>query len=113
VPGLTVSVDQGDGDHTAKLFTTPSLIIGRDPGSDISLKDDTVSARHAQLTYHHNQWWIVDLSSTNGTILNGLPVVMPTVITTGDEIKCGNATLRVGLETDVFISKTEKVQTQD
>lgn len=73
-----------------RYFSQAEISIGRDPGCDIPIFDETISARHAQLTYHHNQWWLEDLTSTNGTRLNAARITTPTVITSGDEIQCGN-----------------------
>ena len=93
----------------AKNFTQPEVTLGRDPGYDVPLTDDTVSTRHAQLSFHHNQWWLVDLASTNGTFLNGTSVKMPIVITSGDEIKCGGARLTVNFSSGVFVSPTQRL----
>jgi pSer/pThr/pTyr-binding forkhead associated (FHA) protein len=109
IPGISFSVRQEAGSSSLKYFTQPEIILGRDPGCDIPLTDDTVSTRHAQLTYHHNQWWLEDLASTNGTILNGAQVSMPTVVTSGDEIKCGATRLTISLSENVIIEPTQKV----
>ena len=87
-----------------------AITIGRDPGCDIPLIDDTVSTLHAQLTYHHSQWWLEDLSSTNGTTLNQTVVTMPTVLTAGDEIKCGDTRLTVNLSTNTLVSPTQRLE---
>lgn len=109
IPGISFSVRQEAGSSSLKYFTQPEIILGRDPGCDIPLTDDTVSTRHAQLTYHHNQWWLEDLASTNGTILNGAQVSMPTVVTSGDEIKCGATRLTISLSENVIIEPTQKI----
>jgi len=110
VPGINLAINQGEGAEVVKYFSQHEITLGRDPGCDIPLAGDTVSTRHAQLAYHHNQWWITDLLSTNGTYLNGSIVSMPTVITSGDEIKCGAAHLSVSFSTDVFVSPTKKLE---
>ncbi|MBK6645972.1 MAG: FHA domain-containing protein [Anaerolineales bacterium] len=74
------------------------------------LSNDTVSARHAHLIYHHNQWWIEDLASTNGTKLNDTPVSIPTVITSGDELQCGGISLSVSLSENVVIEPTQRLE---
>jgi hypothetical protein len=112
VPGINIVVRQGHGTPILKHFTQPEIILGRDPGCDIPLTDDTVSTRHAQLTYHHGQWWLEDLASTNGTSLNDAQVNMPTVITSGDEIKCGSTSLTISLAEAIVIEPTLKLGTR-
>ncbi len=109
IPGISLTVRQEAGTSSLKYFSQSEIILGRDPGCDIPLTDDTISTRHAQLTYHHNQWWLEDLASTNGTVLNGAQVNMPTVITSGDEIKCGATRLTVSLSENVINEPTQKI----
>ena len=39
------------------------------------------------VSFHHGQWWLEDLGSTNGTFLNKNQIAVPTVIITGDQIQ--------------------------
>ena len=110
VPSITLTVRHGKAAPLIKNFTQPEITLVREPGCDIPLIDETVSTRHAQLTYHHNQWWLEDLSSTNGTTLNRIAVTMPTVLTAGDEIKCGDTRLIVNLSTNTLVSPTQKLE---
>ena len=73
----------------------PEIIIGRDPNCEFSIPDETISARHARLGYRQKQWWVEDLQSTNGTCLNGEEIKTPTVIISGDELRCGQVELRI------------------
>jgi predicted component of type VI protein secretion system len=110
VPGISLMIRHEHETPIIKHFFQSEIILGRDPGCDIPLTDDTVSTRHAQLTYHHGQWWLEDLSSTNGTILNQALVSMPTVITSGDEIMCGSTDLIVSLSENVVIEPTQRLE---
>ena len=110
VPSINLMVRHGQSAPIVKNFNQPEITLGRDPGCDIPLTDDTVSTRHAQLTYHHNQWWLEDLSSTNGTTLNQIVVTMPTVLTAGDEIQCGTTRLVVNLSTNTLVSPTQRLE---
>lgn len=76
------------------------VLVGRDPASDLHLDDPTISARHARISFHHSQWWLEDLRSRNGTLLNQEPVTEPVVITNGDLLRCGQ------VELQIFIEKT-------
>ncbi len=56
--------------------------IGRKSGNDIVIEDSAVSSAHAHVLLQSNEFfpqyreaWIEDLGSTNGTWLNGQPVV--------------------------------------
>ncbi|HJW91223.1 MAG TPA: FHA domain-containing protein [Anaerolineales bacterium] len=76
-------------------FTASEITVGRDPTCDCHLDDKTVSASHARLSYHHNQWWIEDLDSRNGTYLNSELISTPTVITSSDELHLGEVICKV------------------
>jgi hypothetical protein len=79
-------------------YNSVEVVLGRDPNCDYPINHDTVSAHHAHLTYHHNQWWVEDLRSTNGTFLNGERVEVATVIITGDELRCGKANFLITIK---------------
>jgi predicted component of type VI protein secretion system len=81
-----------------KILSVPEGIIGRDPICEIQLDNETVSARHARLRFHHKQWWIEDLLSTNGTFLNDEAVITPTVLISGDELRCGQQKMLITIE---------------
>ena len=80
---------------TPHNFAQTEIVLGRSPACDLPLEDKAISARHARCTYHHGQWWLEDLGSTNGTFLNNEPVEMAVVITNGDEIRLGSMTVKV------------------
>lgn len=110
IPGLSISIRQGRAAPVMRNFSQPEIVLGRDPGCDIPIDDETVSTRHAQLTYHHGQWWVEDLASTNGTHLNSTLVTTPTVLASGDEIRCGMARLIVNFASDVVVTPTQRVE---
>jgi pSer/pThr/pTyr-binding forkhead associated (FHA) protein len=93
-------------DASPRRFTRPEVILGREPGCDFPLDDQAVSSQHARLSYHHQQWWLEDLASTNGTFLNDEPVTSPVVITHGDELRLGHLEVKVEIgDSDRKISK--------
>jgi pSer/pThr/pTyr-binding forkhead associated (FHA) protein len=71
--------------------------IGRRGGNDIVLGDDAyVSGAHAELTADERGFWLMDLGSTNGTLLNGSRIQSNTrmALNSGDAITFGQTALR-------------------
>ncbi|HUQ42285.1 MAG TPA: FHA domain-containing protein [Candidatus Limnocylindrales bacterium] len=69
--------------------------MGRDAGNDIALPDEAASARHATLEAKDGEWWIEDLGSTNGTLVNGVRIDRRERIRPGDEIAIGRVAMRL------------------
>lgn len=69
--------------------------IGRAPTNNIVLDNSYTSARHALITRRGRQWWLEDLKSRNGTLLNEIPLSEPTVISAADTFTIGNVLLRL------------------
>lgn len=66
-----------------------SITIGRESANDIAVKDISASRRHAQLQRTPQGVWVVtDLGSTNGTLVNGVPVAT-SPLQSGDRITIG------------------------
>jgi len=78
-----------------QTFTIPEITLGRNLSCDFCLEDHTVSSEHARLIYRQGQWWVEDLRSTNGTFLNQLPVNEAMVVTSSDELQCGQAVIMI------------------
>ena len=96
VPPLELDIQlQGAGAVLRRTFNIAQITVGRDPTCELSLDDSGISSRHASLSYHHNQWWLEDLNSTNGTRLNQSKVTLPTVLTSGDQVECGHSAMIV------------------
>lgn len=77
--------------QTGQTFTTqaPGTVIGRERSqAGIVLRDPNVSRRHAELSHDGRDWHIVDLRSTNGTLVNDVDV-SDCVLRDGDLITIG------------------------
>jgi hypothetical protein len=79
-------------DDKRTVIDGPVLQIGRAPGCDIVLDDRNVSRRHAEIRRRGPVVVLVDLDSTNGTIVNGRRV-REHPLADGDRITLGNSRL--------------------
>jgi len=81
------------------MFHGPRVRIGRSRDNDVTLPElesPRSSAYHAEARLEDGEWWIVDLDSTNGTLLNGAPIARAQ-LSAGDRISFGDLDVVVGI----------------
>jgi len=88
LPSIQLTRKEADLPQTL-IFTRLQVLVGRDPAAELYLEDKTISARHARLYFEDTQWWVEDLGSTNGTLLNQERVAEPVVLASGDRLQFG------------------------
>src|SRR5215217_268560 len=64
-------------------------LLGRDPSSVISFNSGAISRRHAEIRRSNDHFVLVDLSSYNGTFVNGTRISGPTLLYNNDCIQLG------------------------
>ena len=94
-PVIRVHARLESGKEIQHRYAQTEVTIGRDPNSDIPILDEAISAHHARISYHHSQWWLEDLGSTNGTFIGKSKLTVPTVLITSDQFKCGGTTFTI------------------
>ena len=88
-PEIRLQIQNGD-EVVSQVFQGEEITLGRDPTCECILPSDAVSAQHARFAYHHAQWWLEDLKSTNGTFINDEILTTAIVVIPGDQIYCGD-----------------------
>lgn len=109
-PPLALSFVNAGGNRRTRHFRNPEVTLGRDPHCDLYLENETVSAQHARLSYHHGQWWLEDLNSKNGTTLNGDKIKTATIIVNNDKIHCGEAEVNIRFALDELSPNTRELE---
>ncbi len=77
------SLDQGD--H----------VIGRSSRANVVIPDRSLSRQHARLRFEGEGWFIEDLGSRNGTLVNRLRIDRPTALRPGDVVSLGASSVTV------------------
>lgn len=98
VPPLLISLAGENGLGEQLRFTSPEIVIGRHPNCEWVLANETVSTKHARLLFHHDQWWLEDLHSRNGTFLNEQVLTSPVVVANEDRVRCGQVNFEIRFE---------------
>ncbi|MCP3903758.1 MAG: FHA domain-containing protein [Planctomycetes bacterium] len=93
-----------DGPESGKYFPVleRSTTIGRSEQCTIQLLDPSVSSRHLQINRDEagTAYSVADMGSTNGSIVNGMPLLMESPLRYGDVLVIGNT--RVVFSTQEF-----------
>ncbi len=95
---LVLASDSEDIALDSEFPLLPLTSLGRAPTNSVYLADSFASNEHALITYRGGSWWLEDRDSSNGTFLNGVRINEPVVMSSGDLIGIGRATLRLQLE---------------
>ena len=91
------------GRDSGKHFSIQNerTVIGRDARCDIQIADHEVSRQHASLVLEENQYKLVDLTSSNGSFVNGQRI-HSNLLRSGDRIQIGRTLL-------VFTAKESEI----
>jgi predicted component of type VI protein secretion system len=95
MPRLVIRKGDGAGkDHAL----SGECSVGRQAGCTFVIDDLLASRRHFRVYPEGGAWWVEDLGSTNGTIVNGRKIPQRQRLSDGDVISAGNTEL-------VFVQK--------
>lgn len=88
MPFIKVVDEQGLTKELFKLEGGDTWVAGRDSACDIVIRDQRVSRRQFEVRRQGTQFYILDLGSVNGTLMNNTPVSStdPMPIKSGDAI---------------------------
>jgi pSer/pThr/pTyr-binding forkhead associated (FHA) protein len=94
-PSIVASLEIVRGPYSGASFSInrPVCSIGHAPDSDVRIRDDSLSASHATLLRKGNAWFVVDLRSANGTLVDGLRIAGERELASGSRLKLGRVEL--------------------
>jgi pSer/pThr/pTyr-binding forkhead associated (FHA) protein len=78
-------------------FDDNNVFIGRSSKNDVQIKDNAISRKHLKLFQIGKRFFIEDLKSTNGTLINGEPIASGESyeVNTDDSIQIGGSVIRL------------------
>jgi len=90
--------DEGTSNEVVHPVQGEDFTIGRAAENNIQIKNDSkVSRKHCKLTRRSNQFYIQDLSSSNGTVVDG-ELIDEKRLLGGEEIKVGETVFRFSIQ---------------
>jgi predicted Zn finger-like uncharacterized protein len=97
---LSLAIINGPDAGTVHRIEKPRVTIGR-TGSDIPLNDSEISRAHAAVEIRDTAFFVEDLKSTNGTLVDGQKITGPTELQNHSEFQVGGSTLMLIVTEDV------------
>jgi pSer/pThr/pTyr-binding forkhead associated (FHA) protein len=70
-------------------LTSPKFAIGRDPDCQLRPASQAVSKRHCAIEVREGKVYVLDIGSTNGTFVRGVPISGEVEVQPGDTLKVG------------------------
>jgi len=95
-PQAQLNIESGPDAGNKHRAGETALRVGRSPDNDLILRDPATSGHHARVERRGQQFWIVDLGSTNGTLVNGEPI-QEKELNHGDRITIGQNALNFAI----------------
>ena len=99
---------EGGAGRCIKLDRLP-LRLGRDPDNELVLEDEGVSRRHARIEKRAGRVVLMDVGSTNGTLLNDAELAGIAELRTGDRIKVGSTIFKYLSASDLEAALHEQI----
>lgn len=94
--GATAIVRSGFYEGLEVALDRARIVVGRGRKADLALAEATISRSHAALGFDGENFYVEDLSSTNGTTVNGAKVSKQ-VLKNDDEVQMGKLVIGVSL----------------
>lgn len=87
-------VFESEGRRHEIVLTNRPVSLGRSDEADYQLPTKLASRIHAQVFPRERGWWVEDLGSSNGTVVNGNKIGKPMPLVPGDVITLGDVDLK-------------------
>ncbi|MDO5672740.1 MAG: FHA domain-containing protein [Actinomycetaceae bacterium] len=92
---VRIVVTQGPLVGSSLQLGSLPVVIGRSPACTLVLEDESSSREHARIYLDSGTWWVEDLNSTNGTLVQGRLIEGPTPLGLHMPITIGQSTLEL------------------
>ncbi|HET7454597.1 MAG TPA: FHA domain-containing protein [Solirubrobacterales bacterium] len=89
-------VERGGGlEHGQRFDLIGGLSIGRSKEADVRIDDRYASSIHARVFSREGRFYVEDMNSTNGTLLNGATLQGEAETIDGDAVQIGDTVFRL------------------
>jgi diguanylate cyclase (GGDEF)-like protein len=87
------------------VITSDNVVVGRGTGVDLRIDDTSLSRQHCRIRLTNGSYFVEDLGSRNGTMVNGLRIQAPQLLEDG-------ALVQLAASTIIMFSQQEDLEVQ-
>jgi two-component system, cell cycle response regulator len=91
-------------------LTKEVMVAGRDEGVDFCIKNNRMSRKHFAILHKKPKYYLKDLGSRNGTMINNKKATQEVEIKYGDKIQCGGTVLQFVSEASIEHQMVDRLQ---
>ncbi|HEX6456454.1 MAG TPA: FHA domain-containing protein [Solirubrobacterales bacterium] len=89
-------LERGGGlEHGRRFDLIGGLSVGRSKEADVQIDDRYASSLHARVFSREGRFYVEDMNSTNGTLLNGATLQGEAELIDGDSVQIGDTVFRL------------------
>lgn len=92
---ITITTGRAAGASAVLPEVGGEILLGRAASCALDVNDDYASSRHAKIWRDEEGFVVEDLTSTNGTFVNGHQITQPTRFGVGDVIRIGRSQMQL------------------
>lgn len=83
------------GESIERKLSGDTIIVGRSSSVDLCIKDSSISRCHARFFREAERWFVEDMGSRNGSLVNGEELLSAQALRSGDRITIGDTVITV------------------
>ncbi|MCP4593759.1 MAG: SpoIIE family protein phosphatase [bacterium] len=110
---MHIVVSREDTVIRAQTFDTDVIGIGSDPDTHVHLPDGRIAPQHAKIRTEDDGWVIEPLDFGHALILNAAVVDEPASIKNGDELRLGDFTVTIYLDSELGKTSSKTAMAED
>lgn len=96
---LSLQVSDGpSGGQWSEVGIHETIRVGRSAECTLRVFDPRMSRRHFEAFFAHDEWWLNDLGSCNGTLVNDQKICEPVKLQGGEVVLAGDTQFQVTIK---------------
>ena len=99
----------GENPALVSFYSKQDIVVGRSPFCPLRLDVPDISSEHSRFGLDNQEFWVEDLGSTNGTVVNGEKISGRHYLKAGEKVHIGSSAIIVPVQSNDDLVNIEAV----